>query len=123
MARFYRDIQVDFGKTKSAANKLLHADNIGRIFQVGNQNSLLEFMLDGRPEIKEYFIDSKKHVDRQLKLACEDFIESQTRFLIGQLQDFLTRAGAVAELLKKDSSTGKVKSNFVDRTEGQYYSP
>ena len=67
-------------------------------------------MLDGKPEIKEYFIDSKKHVDRQLKLACEDFIESQTRFLIGQLQDFITRAGAIVELAKKDKSSSKVRS-------------
>ena len=68
-------------------------------------------MLDGKPEIKEYFIDSKKHVDRQLKLACEDFIESQTRFLIGQLQDFITRAGAIVELAKKDKSSSKVTKN------------
>lgn len=103
-----RETKVDFGKTKTAANRLLHAESISRMFQVGNQNSLLEFMLDGKPEIKEYFIDSKKHVDRQLKLACEDFIDSQTRFLIGQLQDFITRAGAIVELAKKDKSSSKV---------------
>ena len=66
-------------------------------------------MLDGRPEIKEYFVDSKKHVDRQLKLACENFIESQSKFLIGQLQDFLTRAGVIVEMAKKDPN-GKVKN-------------
>ena len=69
-------------------------------------------MLDGRPEIKEYFVDSKKHVDRQLKLACEDFIESQSKFLIGQLQDFLTRAGVIVEMAKKDPN-GKVKIQIV----------
>jgi hypothetical protein len=86
----------------------MNADNISRIFQVGNQNSILEFMLDGKPEIKEYFIDSKKHVDRQLKLACEDYINSQTRFLIGQMQDFVTRAGAIVQLAKKDPTNSKV---------------
>lgn len=102
-----RETKVDFGKTKTAANKLMNADNISRIFQVGNQNSILEFMLDGKPEIKEYFIDSKKHVDRQLKLACEDYINSQTRFLIGQMQDFVTRAGAIVQLAKKDPTNSK----------------
>jgi hypothetical protein len=75
---------------------------------VNQQNSLLEFMLEGRPEVKEYFVDSKKQVDRQLKLACEDFISSRTVAMIGQLQEFLTRAEAVVELSRRDAQNTKV---------------
>jgi len=75
---------------------------------VSNQNSLLEFILDGGPEIKEYFIDSKKGVDRKLKISCEGFIGSQTKFLTGSVQDFLVRANAIVELNKKDPNQTKV---------------
>lgn len=67
-------------------------------------------MLEGRPEVKEYFVDSKKHVDRQLKLACEDFISSRTTAMIGQLQEFLTRSEAVVELSRRDAQNTKVRN-------------
>lgn len=75
---------------------------------MSNQNALLEFILDGSPEIKEYFIDSKKGVDRKLKMSCEDFIHSQTKFLTGTVQDFIIRANAIVELNKKDANQTKV---------------
>lgn len=71
-------------------------------------------MLEGRPEVKEYFVDSKKHVDRQLKLACEDFISSRTAAMVGQLQDFLTRADAVVELSRRDPHNTKVNQSCFD---------
>ena len=75
---------------------------------MSNQNALLEFILDGSPEIKEYFIDSKKGVDRKLKSSCEDFIHSQTKYLTGTVQDFIVRANAIVELNKKDAQQTKV---------------
>lgn len=69
---------------------------------------MLEFILDGSPEIKEYFIDSKKGVDRKLKSSCEDFIHSQTKYLTGTVQDFIVRANAIVELNKKDAQQTKV---------------
>jgi len=102
-----RETKVDFEKTKTAVNKLMHADNLSRLFQVSNQNALLEFILDGSPEIKEYFVDSKKGVDKKLKTACENFILSQTKFLTGSIQDFIVRANAIVELNKKDPNQTK----------------
>jgi len=67
----------------------------------------LEFILDGSPEIKEYFVDSKKGVDKKLKTACENFILSQTKFLTGSIQDFIVRANAIVELNKKDPNQTK----------------
>jgi len=102
-----RETKVDFEKTKTAVNKLMHAENLSRLFQVSNQNALLEFILDGSPEIKEYFVDSKKGVDKKLKTACENFILSQTKFLTGSIQDFIVRANAIVELNKKDPNQTK----------------
>lgn len=79
---------------------------------MSNQNALLEFILDGSPEIKEYFVDSKKGVDKKLKTACENFILSQTKFLTGSIQDFIVRANAIVELNKKDPNQTKVKTNL-----------
>uniref|UniRef100_A0A8B9GT89 Conserved oligomeric Golgi complex subunit 3 n=1 Tax=Astyanax mexicanus TaxID=7994 RepID=A0A8B9GT89_ASTMX len=56
---------------------------------------LLEFLLEGTPEIKEHYIDSKKDVDRHLKSSCEHFIQQQTRMFVGSLEEFLTKVAAL----------------------------
>lgn len=49
----------------------------------------------GTPQMTETFIDSKKEVDSQLKLTCEEFITHVTEQLVGTLQNFLSRVGIV----------------------------
>lgn len=49
------------------------------------------FLSQGTPEIREHYIDSKKDVDRHLKLACEQFIQQQTKQLVEPLQEFLLK--------------------------------
>jgi len=62
-----------------------------QLFSLSGNNALLEFIVDGTPQVKEYFLDSKKDVDRQLKATCELFITHATHLLISPLQIFLQK--------------------------------
>ena len=61
------------------------------MFTLGSNNALLEFIVEGTPQVREYFLDSKKDVDKQLKSTCEQFIAQTTQVLIGPLKNFLTK--------------------------------
>ncbi|GIX84200.1 conserved oligomeric Golgi complex subunit 3 [Caerostris extrusa] len=65
-------------------------------FSKVKSNAILEFLLQGTPHVTEHLIDSKKAVDKQLKIVCEDFISHTTAFLIGSLQEFLEKQDFIA---------------------------
>ncbi|OCT95579.1 conserved oligomeric Golgi complex subunit 3 isoform X2 [Xenopus laevis] len=90
-----KEISVDLKKTRDAAFKILHPRTVPGFFRFNSNNALLEFLLQGTPEIKEHFIDSKKDVDRHLKAACEHFIQQQSKIFIEPLEDFMTKVTAL----------------------------
>uniref|UniRef100_A0A6B2EI61 Conserved oligomeric Golgi complex subunit 3 n=1 Tax=Phlebotomus kandelakii TaxID=1109342 RepID=A0A6B2EI61_9DIPT len=77
---------LDFSKMKSAAYGLIQKR--GQLFALGSNNALLEFLLEGTPQVKEQLLDSRKDVDRQLKSVCEIFIMDATRLLVGNIISF-----------------------------------
>lgn len=94
-----RETSLDFSKTKTAAFGLLQKRK--QLFSMDSNNSLLEFLFDGAPQVKEHVHDSRKDVDRHLKQICETFIKDATHLLIGPIVTFIERAQT---LLKNDSS-------------------
>ncbi|KAE8626202.1 hypothetical protein XENTR_v10006546 [Xenopus tropicalis] len=90
-----KEISLDLKKTRDAAFKILHPRTVPRFFRLNSNNALLEFLLQGTPEIKEHFIDSKKDVDRHLKAACEQFIQQQSKIFVEPLEDFMTKVTAL----------------------------
>lgn len=72
-----------------AAFSLLHKRK--RLFSLGTNNALLEFLLEGTPTVREQLVDSRKEVDKQLKASCESFIQHTTKSLAGPLLTFLDR--------------------------------
>ena len=74
-----KEYSLDFSKVKSAAFGLL--EKRSRLFTLSN-NALLEFLLEGAPQMREQLIDSRKHVDAKLKLSCQRLIQHITRLLI-----------------------------------------
>lgn len=55
-------------------------------------NGILDFLLDGTtPDVREHCRDSRKEVDRKLKVVCEAFIDGATRAVVGQIKDFLSQ--------------------------------
>ncbi|MEQ2180519.1 hypothetical protein GOODEAATRI_002001, partial [Goodea atripinnis] len=61
--------------------------------------------IDGTPEIKEHYIDSKKDVDRHLKFSCEQFIQQQTQIFVGNLEEFLTKVSALKTMAVQGGPT------------------
>uniref|UniRef100_A0AAY4DLH0 Conserved oligomeric Golgi complex subunit 3 n=1 Tax=Denticeps clupeoides TaxID=299321 RepID=A0AAY4DLH0_9TELE len=90
-----KEISLDLKKTRDAAFKILNPKAVPKFFRLNSHNAILEFLLEGTPEIKEHYIDSKKDVDRHLKSSCEQFIQQQTRTFVGNLEEFLTKVSAL----------------------------
>uniref|UniRef100_UPI00398EE2B3 conserved oligomeric Golgi complex subunit 3 n=1 Tax=Pristiophorus japonicus TaxID=55135 RepID=UPI00398EE2B3 len=90
-----KEISLDLKKTREAAFKMLNPRSVPRLFRLSSNNSILEFLFEGSPEIKEHYIDSKKEVDRNLKSACEKFIQHQTKLFVGNLEEFMTKVSAL----------------------------
>ncbi|XP_023716609.1 conserved oligomeric Golgi complex subunit 3 [Cryptotermes secundus] len=84
-----KEMSLDFSKVKTAAFGLLHKRK--RLFSLGTNNALLEFLLEGTPTVREQLVDSRKEVDKQLKASCEAFIQHTTKTLAGPLLTFLDR--------------------------------
>lgn len=77
-----KEMSLDFSAVQKAAIDLInHRRNI---FSFSSNNALLEFLLEGTPKVKEYLIDSRKEIDKQLKHSCEAFISHATELLLGK---------------------------------------
>ncbi|XP_071875229.1 conserved oligomeric Golgi complex subunit 3 [Bombus fervidus] len=83
-----KEYSLDFSKVKTAAFGLLEKSS--RFFTLSN-NALLEFLLEGAPQMKEQLIDSRKHVDNKLKYACQRLIQHATFLLIHPILKLLER--------------------------------
>lgn len=77
-----KEYSLDFSKVKTAAFGLLEKSS--RLFTLSN-NALLQFLLEGAPQMKEQLIDSRKHVDAKLKFTCQRLIQYATYSLIGPI--------------------------------------
>ncbi|XP_012259696.2 conserved oligomeric Golgi complex subunit 3 [Athalia rosae] len=84
-----KEYSLDFSKVKTAAFGLL--EKRSRLFTLSN-NALLEFLLEGAPQMKEQLIDSRKHVDAKLKSTCQRLIQHATHLLIEPVIKLLEKA-------------------------------
>lgn len=94
-----KELALDFSTVQKAAIDLIH--NRNQIFTFGSNNALLEFLLEGTPKVKEYLVDSRKEIDKQLKHSCESFIAYVTKLLIGNILQWIEQAEKV---VKKNES-------------------
>ncbi|XP_046806169.1 conserved oligomeric Golgi complex subunit 3 isoform X2 [Lucilia cuprina] len=93
-----KETSLDFSKVKTAAFGLLQKRK--QLFSMGSNNALLEFLLEGTPQIKEHLLDSRKEVDRQLKFVCEKFIKDSLQTLAAPLVTFLEKAQSVVNTVQ-----------------------
>uniref|UniRef100_A0A3Q3XP49 Conserved oligomeric Golgi complex subunit 3 n=1 Tax=Mola mola TaxID=94237 RepID=A0A3Q3XP49_MOLML len=100
-----KEISLDLKKTRDAAFKILNPKAVPKFFRLNSHNAILEFLLEGTPEIKEHYIDSKKDVDRHLKFSCEQFIQQQTQIFVGNLEEFLTKVTALKTMAVQGGPT------------------
>ncbi|XP_024904766.1 conserved oligomeric Golgi complex subunit 3 [Pteropus alecto] len=90
-----KEISLDLKKTRDAAFKILNPMTVPRFFRLNSNNALIEFLLEGTPEIREHYLDSKKDVDHHLKSACEQFIQQQTVQFVEPLEQFMAKVSAL----------------------------
>ncbi|XP_063069386.1 conserved oligomeric Golgi complex subunit 3 [Engraulis encrasicolus] len=100
-----KEISLDLKKTREAAFKILNPKAVPGFFRLNSHNAILEFLLEGTPEIREHYIDSKKDVDRHLKSSCEQFIQQQTAIFVGNLEEFLTKVSALKTMAVQGGPT------------------
>ncbi|XP_050396533.1 conserved oligomeric Golgi complex subunit 3 isoform X1 [Patella vulgata] len=96
---------LGFRSIRDAAYALLQKKS--QLFALNSTNALLHFILEGTPQVTEFFVDSKHDVDQQLKKTCEDFIHHVSDSLTGPLKAFLSRASVVINM-KKEEATASV---------------
>ncbi|XP_037820483.1 conserved oligomeric Golgi complex subunit 3 [Lucilia sericata] len=111
-----KETSLDFSKVKTAAFGLLQKRK--QLFSMGSNNALLEFLLEGTPQIKEHLLDSRKEVDRQLKFVCEKFIKDSLQTLAAPLVTFLDKAQAVVNTVQpavnKEQQQQQTQNNKIN---------
>lgn len=85
-----KEVALDFSKMKTAAFQLYNKRT--QVFSLSSNNALLQFLLDGSPQVTEHLLDSRKDVDRRLKTSCESFIAHATNHLLPGFKEFLDKA-------------------------------
>ncbi|KAK5639286.1 hypothetical protein RI129_011778 [Pyrocoelia pectoralis] len=104
-----KEVSLDFSNIKTAAMGLIQ--NRNNLFTFSSHNALLEFLLEGTPKVKEYLIDSRKEIDKQLKASCEAFIANTTILLIGDILKWVQRANIY--LQNSNSATPLYEEEFA----------
>ncbi|KAJ3642789.1 hypothetical protein Zmor_025544 [Zophobas morio] len=97
-----KEMSLDFSSVQKAAVELLNKRD--RLFTFGSNNALLEFLLEGTPRVREYLVDSRKEIDKQLKQACEAFINCAASVLTGSLQQWKRRADEFLQSINTENS-------------------
>ncbi|VEN50012.1 unnamed protein product [Callosobruchus maculatus] len=97
-----KELALDFSTVQKAAIELIHHRN--NIFTFGSNNALLEFLLEGTPKVKEYLVDSRKEIDKQLKQSCEAFISYATSLLIGNVLTWIEKAEHILKIIQAENA-------------------
>ena len=86
-----KETVLDFSRTKEKARELFSHKKRTKIFNLDRTNALLEFLLEGAPELREMTLNSKKDVDLVLKTSCEELILHLTSMLTHPLSVLLDK--------------------------------
>lgn len=101
-----KEYSLDFSKVKTAAFGLLEKSS--RLFTLSN-NALLQFLLEGAPQMKEQLIDSRKHVDAKLKFTCQQLIQHATYLLIYPLIKLLEKEKLLDASSSQENALGSAQ--------------
>jgi len=75
---------------------------------------VLRLVEETAPRVMENTLDSKKHMEEELKKACEHLIASQTQFLIGPLLSFFNKLGKTDSKQGSDVPTSSTPPNIEE---------
>ncbi|KAK3872541.1 hypothetical protein Pcinc_022385 [Petrolisthes cinctipes] len=95
------ETSLDWSKIRTAALGLVQKR--GRLFSLSSNNALLEFIVEGTPQVTEQKLDSKRDLDNRLKKLCEQLISTCTATLANPLTVFLSKAEVILQMNKEES--------------------
>lgn len=101
-----KEMVLDFSKLKEAAMKFLSKKS--KLLSINRDNAFLEFLLQGTLQVKESFIDSKREVDKQLKLTCEQYINEISNNLSGSIRQYLQKSHVILKINRDQNNPNKV---------------
>lgn len=105
---------LDFSKLKTAALSLL-AKKMD-ILSLNSNNALLEYVVNGTtPDVKEKYIDSRKEVDKKLKVICEEFIQNCSDLIVADINKALTKAKMNSAQPNNNGTTANDLQDVVSR--------
>ena len=105
---------IDFSLTSTDLDFSHMRDVLPTIFSsVGKWSSFVELVGTSAPRVKEHRTDSKKNMEAALKLACEQFIASQTQCMIGPLLEFFTKMGATQQSGEAAHAPAQFKAELI----------
>ncbi|CAG0913072.1 unnamed protein product [Notodromas monacha] len=83
-----KEMMLDFSKMREAAMDLFQSR---RVLSLRGPSAILEFILEGTPDIRESVVDSKRDVDLQLKRSCHALISHCTTKIVSSVANLLGR--------------------------------
>ncbi|KAK7079194.1 Golgi transport complex subunit 3 [Halocaridina rubra] len=95
------ETSLDWSKVRNAALGLIQKR--GRLFSLSSNNALLEFIVEGTPQVTELRLDSKRDLDNQLKTLCEKLIYTCTETLSSPLTRFIAKAEVILQMNKEEN--------------------
>jgi len=105
---------VDFAVTSSDLDFGHMREVLPNIFSsVGKWSSFIE-LASSAPRLREQKVDSRKHMEQQLKGSCEQMIASQTQQLLGPLLEFFNKMGATHGSGQAQHQPAQFKQELVD---------
>jgi hypothetical protein len=85
--------ELDFSHLGTQMKRILGGEI--SLFAMTPENALMVISSEGRPRVIQSTMDSRKELEKQLKLACETFILFITKILVGPILGFITKATAI----------------------------
>ena len=100
--------ELDFSHMRGQMRRML-AGELSLFSTSPDANALLVLAAQGAPRVIESTIDSRRELERHLKVACEAYIMSVTRQIVEPMLSFITKVTAVrvSGTISNDASISK----------------
>jgi hypothetical protein len=106
-----QEAQLNFDSTRLTVMRLV--TDVSTSYRPPSAAQLMDALTTGAPVVVESHSDSKVALERALRAACEDFIQSATKTLAGPLLAFIAKLASLDEDASGDSVPSIPADSFV----------
>lgn len=87
------DVDLDFTHMRDHLRRILAGES--SLFTFSASNAVVQMLGKGGPRVLQFQVDSKKDLEKQLKMVCESFIMAVTKIAVEPMLSFITKVTAV----------------------------